>query len=213
MNPAQMQESVLFAVGEPEAVFHTGDAVDIYVNHGEGLLSFLRALVEKTGALPLVYRQGLYVAHSTFPDFIYPMEVTINKIPLEQTTLAKIRHTYPNWFNTTGEPKKFYMAGCNMLGIFPSPPSLSLVANVKYIAFPPILHGSGSFSVSSEWHGAIVHYAAAILLAKEHQYELATEKMKEFLRAAQMPRDIRFGPPETKGLRANEPLHPAVTRG
>lgn len=212
MNPAQVQESVLFGIGEPDAIFHTGDTVDVYVNHGEGFLSLARAMIEKNGTLPLVYQRGLYTIHSTFPDFIYPMEVTIGKIPLEQTTLAKIRHTYPNWVNMTDAPEKFYMAGCNTLGIFPSPPSSSISANIKYIAFPPILHGSGSFSVSSEWHWVLVHYASAILLAKEHQYELATARMKEFIDAIQMPRDIRFGPAETKGLRADEPLHPAVTR-
>lgn len=209
MTPQQVQEVVLIGIGEPEGIFHTTDSVNAYIQHGEELLGMLRALTEKSALLSLNYGQIIYPIHSSFVDFIYPLYVTLNKKQLERTTLAKITDNNPEWMKSVGEPKKFFMVGATQIGIYPASPSTSLRVNVTYIASPPALQGTGTYVVGPEWHEALVSYASAILLAKEHKYDIATQQLRSFLEKSGIPRDVRFGPAETKGSRAQEPLHPS----
>jgi len=209
VTPLQVNDAVLYGVGEPEGIFHTSDSVSAYVQHGELLLGMLRALTEKTVPLTLVYNQAFYPIHTTALDFAFPLRVSILKKQLLPTTLAKVVSADPSWMRKIGEPKKYFMAGCNLLGFYPTPPSTGLTARITYISNPPVPATSGTFVISPEWHEVLISYASAVLLAKEQKYELATQEMQHFLERAGITRNPRFGPPETKGSRAQEPLHPA----
>lgn len=209
MTPIQMGAAVLAAVGESEAIFHTAANVKPFVQHAEQLAGMARALTEKTLTLPLVYNQALYLIHAAAADYIYPLRVSIARKQLQPTTLSRITDRNPEWQNTAGVPEFYFMVGCTHLGFFPTPPSNTVTANVTYIAQPPVPSDIGSYLTSPEWHEAYVHYATAILLSKEHQYESATAELQAFLQAVGMPRDVRFGP-EVRGDAADYPLHPSV---
>lgn len=209
MTPSQVRDSVFIRIGEPEGIFHVQDAIATYVQHGEELASMLRAFSEKVLNLNLVYNQPLYPVHDLAMDFIYPLRVTLQKRQLFQTTLAKIVTRDPCWLKTIGEPKFFFMMGCSQMGFYPLPPSSSLSVRILYVAQPPTVQGNTPFLISPEWHEALIAYSSAILLAKEQKYDLASAFLQEFLVKIGLPRDPRFGPPETKGTRAGEPLHPS----
>jgi hypothetical protein len=89
-------------------------------------------------------------------------------------------------------------------------PSNTLSAVITYVAQPVIPADNGSYATSPEWHEAYVHYASALLLAKEQQYGLAGEQLNLFLTKSGLPRDARFSGAEVRGERANILLHPPV---
>jgi len=208
MKPDDLRRDILTTVGEPEGIFHTIDMIAAYSQHAEQALGMFRALTEKTSLLTLEYGQGLYPIHQTHPDFIYPLRITLQKKQLAPATFAKVADANRTWAKTIGEPKKFFMVGCNYLGIYPAPPSTGLNLSITYIATPPIPSPDGEFMVSPEWHEVLMPYAAAIALAKEQKYQMADGQIREFLEKANIPRDPRFGPAEVKGSRMDEPLHP-----
>lgn len=208
MTPVQVQDAVLHNVGEPEALFHTRETVMAYAQHGEQLLGMLRAITEKTIALPLVYNQALYAIHTPAPDFIFPLRVTILKKQVYRTTFSRVVDRDPQWARRVGRPEQYFMVGSTHIGFYPTSPSSTLNAMVTYIAQPAVPTDAGSFFTGSEWHEAMVHYAAAILLAKEQKYEAATEHMQHFFTKAGIERDPRFASPETMGEKGSQTLHP-----
>lgn len=208
MTPVQLRTAVLDIVGEPEAIFHTEEQVMRHLRHAEQLIGMARAVTERTGTIPLRYNQALYRVHAVVPDFIFPLQVSLRKRPLYATTLASVVATDPQWLRAVGEPKRFFMVGGTLLGVYPTAPSDTLTLALTYIAVPRIPTDREPYMVSPQWQELMVGYAAAMLLAKEGRYELATQQLSSFMTQIGLTRDGRFGPPEVRGQRTDEPLHP-----
>lgn len=208
MTPAQVRDSVLIALGEPQGIFHTAEQVIRHIRAGEQLIGMSRALTEKTGVIPLTYNQPLYPIHNWLPDFIFPLHVTILKKQLYPASFSQIVSTDPNWLRSIGEPKRFFMVGSNQIGIYPTAPSNGQVISITYIAVPSIPTDREQYMIDRQWHEALISYATAILLAKEQKYQEATQQLNDFMKKIGIKRDGRLGPNETKGERAEEPLHP-----
>lgn len=208
MTPVQIRNAVLGILGEPEAIFHTEEQVARHVRHAEQLIGMARATTEKIGDIPLRYNQALYRVHGFFPDFIFPLHVTLRQKPLYVTTLASIVSHDPQWLQAVGEPKRYFMVGGTLMGTYPTAPSNALAISVSYIAVPPIPTDRETYMVSQQWQEMMIAYAAAILLAKEGRYKQATQQLNSFMTQIGLPRDGRFGAPEVRGSRTDEPLHP-----
>jgi hypothetical protein len=203
-----MRMAVLGIVGEPEAIFHTEEQVMRHLRHAEQLIGMARATTEKWGEMPLHYNQALYRVHTFFPDFIFPLHVTLRKRPLYATSLASIVSQDPQWLRAVGEPKRYFMIGGTLLGVYPTAPSDALALSISYIAVPPIPMDHEVYMVSQQWQEPMIAYAAAMLLAKEGRYEQATQQLSSFMTQIGLTRDGRMGPAETRGERTDQPLHP-----
>lgn len=209
MTPDEILDSVLVATGEPDGIFHSEEQVMRHVRYAEQFLGMLRGLTEKTGPLALTYAQPLYRIHNVFPDFIYPLSVSLAKKQLFRATLSAIVARDQNWLQTFGEPRFFFMVSATQLGVYPLAPSTGIALSVTYVAVPPVPEDTGQYLVDNQWHEAMICYATAVLLAKEAKYQQATAELNKFMSAAGIKRDTRFGPPHTKGQRVDDPLHPA----
>jgi len=210
MTPTEIQTAILENVGEPEGIFHTVANILPLVQHGELLLGIARGLTEKTISLPLVYNQPDYLIHATAADFVVPLRVTILRKQLFPTTLSRVTDRDLRWTASVGTPTHYFLIGATRLAFYPTAPSSTLTASVTYAALPPQVNGVQSYLVGSEWHEALVHYGAALLLAKEQKYEPAAQQLNLFLTKGGLPRDTRMTGTEVRGEAASQPQHPAV---
>ena len=209
MTPTQLRDAILKNVGEPEGIFHTAANILPLVQHAELFLGIARGLTEKTVSLSLPYNQPHYEIHLFASDFVVPLRVTILRKQLVPTTLSRVTDRDPRWTASVGTPTHYFMIGATQLAFYPTAPATSLVAQVTYAALPPVASDPQSYLVGTEWHEALVHYGAAILLAKEQKYADAALQFQLFLTKSGLPRDQRFVS-EVKGEVAAFPLHPSI---
>lgn len=210
MTPAEVHQTILTTVGEPEGIFHTVANILPLTQHAELLLGITRGLTEKTLTLTLGYNQPHYVIHNTASDFVVPLRVTILRKQLFPTTLSRVTDRDPRWTASVGTPTHYFMIGATRFALYPTAPSSTLTASVTYVALPPVASGAQSYLVGTEWHEAMAHYVSGLLLAKEQKYDAAAQQITLFLTKSGLPRDKRFAPPETRGDVANLPLHPNI---
>lgn len=210
MTPSEVRDAVLTNVGEPEGIFHTAANILPLVQHGELFLGIARGLTERTAPLALFYNAPHYVIHSTLPDFVVPLRVTILRKQLLPTTLSRVADQDPRWTASVGTPQQYFMIGATRFAIYPTAPSSAISAEITYAALPPQAIGLQSYLVGTEWHEALVHYASALLLAKEQKYDAAALQLQFFLTKSGLPRDNRFSAAETRGDVATRVLHQPV---
>lgn len=176
---ASLAIEVLRSVEDAGGIFHTTARVTEYLRAGESLLSMARGLVEKTGSLPL---DGSYAyrIHDVFPDFIRPLRVSANGIVLVPTSLENVSLLDPFWNSVQDTPERWFMWGGTWLSIVPL--AGATTATVTYLAVPSATVTTPT--VQTQWHRTLTLFAQAICLAKEAQYGIAGEKLKEFLAEA-----------------------------
>ena len=210
MTPDAVHTAILTAVGEPEGIFHTGATLLPLVQHAELALGIARGLTEKTVTVPLIYNQPHYVIHTLAPDFVFPLRVTLLRKQLFPTTLSRVTDRDPRWTASVGPPTHYFMIGATHLAFYPTAPSSTLSVSVTYVAFPPVVSSGQSYLVGPEWHETLVHYGAALLLAKEQKYADAAVQFTLFLTKSGVPRDSRLTGNTVRGEAAAQPLHPTV---
>lgn len=175
-------------------VFHSDGPVRSYLEQAELLLTLRRSLYERTQILQLNQQSPLYEIVSIFPDFIRPLRVFVNGLPLRWTSLAAVGRLDETWFSRIGEAESVFMVGATILGFAPLPNTTT--ASITYLALPPttasIPAAGASPVVGAEWHTMMQKYAQTIALAKEGEYQRAPVALKEFLDLANIERDPEF---------------------
>ena len=178
---------------DPSGVFHSSTSLRTYGEHAELLLAFSRTLYERTQTLTFG-DTAVYNLHSRFPDFIKPVRVTVNNIPLRWTSLAAVGRLHRDWRTRRGDAESCFLIGVTILGFSPLP--LALNAQITYLAASPTLLSTPAAGTSpvidQAWHVTIARYMEAISLAKEAQYQRAATALKEFLALAKIARDPKF---------------------
>ncbi len=201
-------DTVQVSLGDVDGIFHPTASVRRYLEQAELLLSLHRTLYERTQTLTFSSVSPLYLIHSFFPDFIKPLRVTVNGVPLRWSSLAAVGRLNRHWLREMQATESVFMVGKTILGFAPLPEEAS--AEVTYLAAPPTtlsLPVSGKSPVIAEaWHQTMTDYAQAIALGKEAAYQRAAIAVKEFLAAVKIERDSRF----LEGLAIKDAQH--VTR-
>ena len=193
---SEIEDTVFGAVGDSSEIFHTRPNVLSYAQQAEMLLSMSRQLVEVTGSLK-INKKPVYKIHTTFPDFIWPLRVVYNNVPLVLASLESISMWQPLWYRKSGIPNSFFMIGATYLGFNPFP--LGGTLQVTYLGVPPTT-GTGP-TIQAQWQQALESYASAIALGKETQLDMARQQMKEFVQFAGI-RDVRLL--ETSGTKGEK---------
>lgn len=199
----QLIDATLNELGDPEGVFHTEDAVQRYLEHGELLMSVSRVLVEKTATITLTSAQADYTIHTLLPDFIYPLRISSNNVPLYQSSLASWGRMQPNWLAvptaSVSTIESYAMIGTTILAFNPPPVSgtaVNVTATITYMACPPTTWSTATIgtspTIADQWHDDLQDYAKAIALAKESQIPQAQASLKQFVGKLGLPRDTRF---------------------
>lgn len=94
--------------------------------------------------------------------------------PLEPTTLEALSGTRPEWFQQTGVPKRYYLHGRMLMGIWPRPSEdCTLTLTLAVVPTPLSPHDTARASELREVdHELISDVAHCLLLVKEGAVEL-----------------------------------------
>lgn len=195
----QLIQTTLTEIGEPEGIFHTAEDVQRYLEHGELLISINRVLVENT--VPVVFpdAQPGYNIHTFIPDFIWPLRMTANNVPLYESSFASYSRLRPDWpippVGSPSVPESYAMIGTTMIAFEPIPVG-GVPVVITYLRQPPTSWTTAAIgitpTIADQFQDSLHDYAKAICLGKEGQIQQAQAAMKRFMDTIGMPRDTRF---------------------
>ena len=180
---------------DEDGTFHTDANVQTYLEHGELFLSLSRFLVEKTVTFPLLANVPEYNMLDTYPDWCWPLRVTIANFPVTEIKLDTVARVRPAWRTQRGTPENYIRLGHTMLA-FVKPPSANMNAAITYLACPPTTLSTPPAGVSpviqDMWHAEIMAYGQLLGTAKEGQLQRTQDILKSIAENAGNKRDVRF---------------------
>ena len=179
---AQLLSQTQLTIDDSSGMIHSSSFLQTHLEYSELLFVLTKGWYEVTASLSLLPNTPTYDIASNFPDFIFPLRMSIGGVALNDASLQSLSMIDSDWYTHTGDPDFYYMTGSTRIGFYPITTSPATVS-ITYLAVPPqgIVDTSLSPKIQQQYHTSLPHYAAALALAREGKMNEAIIQLKAFV--------------------------------